>query len=177
MANTDPNMPVDSNPASSEVDPYCNSYTSNQDDLNLSTGALACVNVGGTAIGDFIFQDWNGNGVQDAGEDGIPGVGSLRHQRHRYLYCDTTDADGKYLINGLTDGTYIVNVNTNNGVPTGYTLTGDPDGPTSPSTMWFTDLANDEEEFGADWGYKPGGSGEIGDLVFEDIGNDGHTTL
>ncbi len=30
-----------------------------------ATGALACLTVGGGQIGDTIFRDWNGNGVQD----------------------------------------------------------------------------------------------------------------
>ena len=46
---------------------WCNSFTSLQNNLPLTTGSLACVTVGGGKIGDTIFRDWNGNGVQDPG--------------------------------------------------------------------------------------------------------------
>ena len=44
---------------------YCNSYTTTQNGVPLTTGSLACITVGAGAIGDTIFRDWNGNGVQD----------------------------------------------------------------------------------------------------------------
>ena len=87
------------------------------------------------AIGDTVFFDVNGNGTQDTGENGIAGV------RVR-LYRDTdgdqigridndqngtidetqvggevlTDANGRYLFAGLTNGNYVVSVVG----PTGY---------------------------------------------------------
>ena len=53
---------------------WCNSFTSLQNDIPLTTGSLACVTVGGGKIGDTIFRDWNGNGVQDPVDEGIGGV-------------------------------------------------------------------------------------------------------
>ena len=35
---------------------------------------MACVKVGGSSIGDTIWRDWNGDGMQDPGEEGIEGV-------------------------------------------------------------------------------------------------------
>jgi hypothetical protein len=53
---------------------YSNSFIYEFDGKVMSTGALATVNVGGASLGDTVFRDWNGNGVQDDGEEGLPGV-------------------------------------------------------------------------------------------------------
>ena len=53
---------------------YCNSYRVSEGGINQVTGALACVDVGGGTIGDTVYRDWNGNGAQDPGEEGLPGV-------------------------------------------------------------------------------------------------------
>jgi choice-of-anchor A domain-containing protein len=74
-------------------------------------------------IGDFVWQDTNGNGCQDAGEPGIPGA-----KVDLYAGCGanvvlikstTTDANGKYLFEGLCAGQYTVGFNT----PSGYSPT------------------------------------------------------
>ncbi|HRG32603.1 MAG: DUF11 domain-containing protein [Saprospiraceae bacterium] len=61
-------------------------------------------------IGDFVWKDLDGDGVQDAGEPGVPGV-------HVYLYkCadgsivkkDTTDANGKYEFDFLLSDNYFL---------------------------------------------------------------------
>ena len=60
--------------ASITVGNYCNSYRISEGGINQVTGALACVDVGGGAIGDTVYRDWNGNGVKDAEDEGLPGV-------------------------------------------------------------------------------------------------------
>ncbi len=60
-------------------------------------------------IGDYVWKDLNGNGIQDSGEPGIPGV-------HVYLYkCDgslvrkdTTDFSGKYEFDFLISDSYFL---------------------------------------------------------------------
>ncbi len=153
---------------------YCNSYTSSTP-INRTTGALACVTVAGGQIGDTIFRDWNGNGVQDAGEEGIAGVTVTLSGAASATAV--TDANGKYLFSGLGAGSYTVSVPAagSGGVPTGYTLTADPDGGAATATFNKT-LATNEILLGADWGYQPTGTASIGDKVFEDIGNDGAFT-
>lgn len=74
--------------------------------------------VAGTAmIGDTAFWDTNGNRVQDAGEEGIPGarvtvrlVSSPSGATFEEVY--TTDANGNYLAVALLSGTYGVTVDT-----------------------------------------------------------------
>ncbi|AKM82870.1 hypothetical protein A2422_02770 [Candidatus Woesebacteria bacterium RIFOXYC1_FULL_31_51] len=91
-------------------------------------------------IGDFVWTDYNGNGIQDVGEPGISGV-------QTDLYLDngdgiqdlgeadilvgstTTDGSGIYLFTNLLPGNYWVDV-VDLTVPTGYApTTTDPYGP------------------------------------------------
>jgi len=142
---------------------YCNSFTSTQNNIPLTTGALACVTVGGGRMGDTVFRDWNNNGLQDAGEEGIPGVTvSLSGASSATA---VTDANGNYLFTGLAAGNYTVSVTA--GIPGGYTATGPA---TSPANVTLT---TNEVRLDVDFGYQPGGTGSIGDLVFKDIANDG----
>lgn len=62
------------------------------------------------SLGDFVWKDANNNGIQDAGEPGVEGV-VLQLYRNKTLYATTTtDAQGKYLFAGLTNGFYYVQV-------------------------------------------------------------------
>ena len=60
-------------------------------------------------IGDFVWNDANTNGVQDAGEIGIGGATvNLLDGSGALLESTTTDADGHYGFEGLAAGDYIV---------------------------------------------------------------------
>ncbi len=139
---------------------YCNTYRVTQGGVPITTGSEACVTVAGGQIGDTIYRDWNNNGVQDPGEEGIPGVTVQLNGGATAV----TDANGKYLFAGLTPGTYTVDVIS--GIPAGFVLTTPPD----PASVT---LALNEQKLDVDFGYYPGGTGSIGDLVFEDKGDDG----
>ena len=92
------------------------------------------------SLGDTIFYDLNGNGVQDAGDNGIAGVvvslygdtngnGAI-NAGEPLVGTVTTDANGKYLFSGLSNARYVVSVPT----PSGYSFTGpgtDSDGVTA----------------------------------------------
>lgn len=54
---------------------YCNVYTTTQNGVPTTTGSDGCVQVAGGQIGDFVWRDWDNDGAQDAGEEGLPGVG------------------------------------------------------------------------------------------------------
>jgi len=146
--------------ASTMAGNYTNSYRSSQGGVNQLTGAIAGVAVSRASIGDTVYRDWNGNGVQDPGEEGIPGIQVCANPGSR---CATTDANGKYLIAGLQAGTYSVDV-TN--PPAGYTATQGAH-PTSVTLLQTDNITT------VDFGYRPGGAGSIGDKVFEDIANNG----
>ena len=59
----------------------------------------------GGSIGDFVWNDLNGNGLQEPGEPGIPGVMVMLTYPDGSTETTTTDANGKYLFNNLPPGT------------------------------------------------------------------------
>jgi uncharacterized repeat protein (TIGR01451 family) len=85
-------------------------------------------------IGDFAWYDLNGNGIQDPGEPGVPGV-KLRLQTaacsSNLPSCPTTDTDGDgyYSFGNLTPGNHTVSII--NGAPSGWNNSYDPDTGTS----------------------------------------------
>ena len=61
------------------------------------------------SLGDTVFRDLNGNGLQDAGEPGVPGVSvNLLAQNGDPLAATTSDRNGRYTFPALNPGTYIV---------------------------------------------------------------------
>lgn len=72
------------------------------------------------SLGDFVWQDLNSDGAQDAGEPGIPNVTvTLRNSSNVVVGTTTTDANGAYLFIGLVADTYSVTFDT----PAGYVPT------------------------------------------------------
>ncbi len=66
-------------------------------------------------IGDFIWHDTNINGIQDAGEPGIPSVVvELLDSNNNLITSDTTDSNGYYEFSNLDNGTYKVRVAASN---------------------------------------------------------------
>ena len=75
------------------------------------------------AIGDRVWDDQNHNGIQDAGEPGVPGVGVvLRDGSGATVGHAVTDASGLYLFDRLPPGAYRVCFEVGT-IPAGYTLT------------------------------------------------------
>jgi len=118
------------------------------------------------SIGDTIYEDLDGDGMQGPGEMGIPGVTvELFDDMGNSLGTTMTDANGNYIFENLPAGDYTVTVTP----PAGYTNTGDPDG-TFDSTTDVT-LGAGEMTTVEDFGYQ--GTGSIGDLIWEDLNGDG----
>ena len=142
------------------------------------------------SIGDRIWVDTNGDGVQDPGEIGIPGVVVE-------LYIDdgtgtyptlvgttTTDASGFYIFPELDANAYVVRVDPTT-LPPGYIQTGDPDhfmadASTNPSqagdhqTTTPIVLAPGDVFVNADFGYMPPAPlSNLGDLIYFDANADG----
>ncbi|GAA2658384.1 conserved repeat domain-containing protein [Actinosynnema pretiosum] len=70
-------------------------------------------------IGDYVWDDENGNGIQDAGEKGVAGVVVvLKDASGAEITRVTTGANGEYGFTGLAPGQYLVTVLS----PTGTTL-------------------------------------------------------
>lgn len=71
-------------------------------------------------IGDFVWDDWNGNGLQDAGEPGISNVLVYVYDANTNLAALTrTDSNGMWLAQGVGPGTFSVKFF----LPTNYQFT------------------------------------------------------
>lgn len=66
------------------------------------------------ALGNFVWEDKNGNGIQDSGEPGIPGVTVTLYDNTGVTALATaiTDGSGMYFFPNLTPGTYVVGFTT-----------------------------------------------------------------
>jgi SdrD B-like domain/PKD domain len=127
------------------------------------------------SIGDFVWNDLNGNGVQDAGEPGISGVTvNLLNSAGTVIATTTTNATGGYSFLNLAPGTYGVTFTT----PVGYTPTGsnlggndatdsDPIGGTVAGIVIGAGQTNTT----IDAGFR--GSGVIGNFVWNDANGNG----
>jgi hypothetical protein len=132
------------------------------------------------SIGDTVYADWNGDGNQDSGEEGIAGITvTLYTNAGAYVTETVTSSIGYYTFTGLVTGTYVVVVDTD-GLPSSwddYDGTQDPDETGTCSTCdnrgssgVSSTLTSDPE---VDFGYQPKGYGSIGDYVWYDENGDG----
>jgi uncharacterized repeat protein (TIGR01451 family) len=117
--------------------------------------------LGSAIIGDFVWYDGDGDGVQDAGEPGIEGVQvCATPQGGGAPLCATTNENGSYLILAPA-GSYVV-APTN--PPAGLLVT------TAPSQA--VTLVPNQQYLDADFGYT-GDLGSIGDQIWDDLNEDG----
>ena len=133
-----------------------------------------------TSIGNFVWNDLDGNGIQNAGEPGIPGVtvtltGTTGGGASVTL-TTTTNGIGEYLFSNLQPGTYKLTFTT----PAGYTTTGQDlggddtkDSDVNPSTgMTINEvLTSGEQNLTYDAGYYQPAS--IGNFVWNDLDGNG----
>lgn len=154
-------------------------YTTTSADLRLNIDASSTfvADYVTAAIGDFVWEDLNRNGIQEAGEPGIAGVTvELYDCDDTFVASTTTDSDGFYLFDGLTPGDYyLVFVQ-----PDDYHFTLQDQGgddelnsdadPNSGSTICTT-LAPGQTDLSWDAGlYRPAA---LGDRVWEDLNGNG----
>lgn len=160
---------TDSNPNPSGTTPML--LLAGGSDLTLDFGYYQPV-----TIGDFVWEDKNGNGIQDAGEPGIPGVTltliGTTVGGTTISETKTTDASGHY---GFTEppGTYEVIVSP----PSGYvaTATGKgtlaTDSNASPSGTAPATLPGGSSDLTIDFGFWRPAS--LGDFVWLDLNLNG----
>jgi hypothetical protein len=120
------------------------------------------------SIGDFVWADTNADGLQDAGEVGIPGMTVLLYAADGTTQLDstTTDSSGFYRFYGLAAGNYLVR----------YDTTTAPAGHFGSTPVSLAVSLSEAQQFNdADFGLYPvpSGTGSIGDFVWIDANNDG----
>ena len=141
-----------------------------------------------SSIGDRLWLDENGNGVQDAGEDGLAGVtvGLYDSTGTVLITATTTDSQGRYVFSGLPAGDFVVRVDSST-LPAGlaanptYDLdsgTTGPDGQTAITVA--AGVHDDTADFGFNWvsptssvNPGPGATGAIGDRIWNDANGNG----
>jgi hypothetical protein len=96
----------DINPANSMTGPV--NLAAGQNNITVDAG----LNQPPASLGDKVFNDLDGDGVQDANEPGIPGVTvMLQDCNGNTLATTTTNASGLYAFNNLAPGCYVVMFN------------------------------------------------------------------
>lgn len=142
--------------------------------LNITYSPTVVISVDDpTKIGDFIWLDLNGDGLQAVGEPGLPGVMVELFNGNCTIgsTCPTevTDLQGKYTFGSLSGSNYTVIVRSAT-LPAGVTQTGDPDGacpgPSCDNQLTVVLTAANKPYWSADFGYQ--GTGSIGDTVWHD---------
>lgn len=93
----------------------CTTLDPGENDMTWDAGLV----INRASIGDFVWEDYNNDGIQDPNELGIPGVTvNLLDCFGNILDTTTTDADGYYSFTGLLPGDYNIQIV----IPDGYTL-------------------------------------------------------
>ncbi|MEP7013746.1 MAG: SdrD B-like domain-containing protein, partial [Acidobacteriota bacterium] len=135
----------------------------NQSNFNVDFGYR-----GTASVGDRVWNDTDGDGVQDAGELGINGVDVvLRDSSNNVVAVVTTSGDGNYLFSNLLVGSYSVSVDPLT-VPAGYVQTYDLDGIGTPNKTTFS-LTAGQAKRDVDFGYRaPSNTGQCVDEAIND---------
>lgn len=83
----------------------CTNISEGENDLTWDAGVYRCA-----TIGDFVWEDLNKDGIQDAGEPGLAGLSVHLYKcgQTTVFAMTTTDANGEYLFECLTPGSYFL---------------------------------------------------------------------
>ena len=134
------------------------------------------------SISNLVFEDTDGNGIQDAGEPGVPGVvvNLLDENGVATGETTTTDVDGLYGFSDLFAGTYIVEFVepadrdfTTPNVGGDDTVDSDADLTTGQTGLIVLDPGENDDTNDAGVTPLPIPVGSISDLVFDDLDGDG----
>ncbi len=127
----------------------------NGDELQLKAGYKPL-----SLVGDFVWEDINMNGIQEADEPGIPGIDIALFDSHSVmLQLTTTDTEGRYFFENVEPGQYTIQVKNPAGgyMPTTATAgtededsNGNSDGENTSSNIFtiFDGIENTSIDFG-----------------------------
>lgn len=152
--------------------------------LTVDAGIFATPNVNNAkaTIGDKVWNDVNGNGVQDAGEPGVAGVTVILYAGDgtTVIGTTTTDGAGNYIFTNLDAGNYVVGFSN---LPAGFAFTtqnvgADPTKDSNPNTgtgkTAAITLAAGEINLTIDAGIKGATvKSALGDRVWYDVNSNG----
>lgn len=169
-----------------------NTSTGKTDIINLSAGEIDMTVDAGiynvalptAALGNYVWYDYNLNGLQDASEVGVAGVTvTLYDGSNTIIGITATDATGHYIFNNLPAGDYTVGFSN---LPLGYILTNsdigandaiDSDPNKSTGLTSTISLTNGEVNLTLDagivWGGGRNGTASLGDIVWNDNNQNG----
>lgn len=163
------------------------SLIAGQTKITVDAGIRNSTGVNNSRLGDFVWYDLNKNGVQDAGEAGVPGVTATLYNATTNVAIKSviTDALGKYLFTDLSIGSYIVGF-TN--IPAGYNFSAIDQGgddtkdsdvnPDNNRTGVYTIVADGTSNLTVDAGIitvpnVTDGKATLGDKVWHDFNKNG----
>ena len=130
------------------------------------------------SIGNFVWNDLNGDGIQDLGEPGVYNVTVRLYDSTGSLSNATsTNETGCYIFTGLVPDNYSVGFD----LPTGYSFSpqnqgSNEDNDSDANSTGMTDLiiiGPGDRNWSVDCGIVPIPPGSIGDLVWNDLNGDG----
>jgi protocatechuate 3,4-dioxygenase beta subunit len=131
------------------------------------------------ALGNFVFNDTNKNGIQDTGEAGVQGVTvNLLDAGGNVVGTTTTNSLGAYSFTNLAPGTYIVEFVSPNGFTFSPANQGtddatDSDANTSSGRSTPVTLVSGQNDTTIDAGIFPTSNAGLGNFVFIDSNKDG----
>ncbi|MFM8321603.1 MAG: SdrD B-like domain-containing protein, partial [Chloroflexota bacterium] len=152
---------------------------------------------GSLTIGDTLFKDWDGDGVQETGELGIPNVtvrlyadddldGVIDAGQDSLIATTATDGSGAYSFTNVANRGYIVVVDRSDlDLPASWPNTKDPDGTLNSTATPVIVSSGNVSQIGTaacsgtacnlalDFGYQPRGTASIGDFVWKDLNANG----
>ncbi len=157
-----------------EDDIYTNDFGGRATEIDLSVQSNdVIITVVMSSIGDTVWFDLDGDGIQDSGESGIPNVTINLHSagpddidenEDDINLSTTTGVNGNYIFSNLHSNEYTITVDDST-LPSDLIQTYDLDGLGTPHTA-TGDLGIDEDRINFDFGYQ--GSASLGNLVWRD---------
>lgn len=120
LQGANPALDSDVNPGTSITNPI--NLANGEINLTVDAGIITKLTEGGNAsLGNFVWDDVNQDGIQDANEPGVGGVEvEIRNVSNTFTQTTQTDGAGFYIFNDLFPDSYIV---TFSNLPTGYAFT------------------------------------------------------
>jgi len=126
--------------------------------VTFGTPPVACSGV----IGDYVWNDLDSDGIQDADESGIANVSLTLKQGSTVKGTATTDTDGAYLFTQVCAGTYTVEATRPNGYVATKTLQGaDTGADSNPNPETVAMVGDQDSDLTIDFGFVSTGGTEM----------------